>query len=128
MSAVYECARCGAAFGITGEDDGTDESRALDEEHNELVQWHEDKLCTPLVRTSLERARLLVDMQWNNDEGELPSDAAASALLALAEEQRTANLIAVLALPAGIKNKAVSDAKSRMLIEVVERLGLDGAS
>jgi hypothetical protein len=128
MSAdVYECTRCGAAFGIAGEA-GPDDDGTLDAEHHELVQWHEDKQCTPLVRTPLERARLLVDLQWNNDEDELPTDAAAAALLALAEEQRTANLIAVLALPSAVKSKAVTDAKNRMLVDVVERLGLGGAS
>jgi hypothetical protein len=128
MSAeFYECSRCGAAFGIAGEA-GPDDDGTADEHFNEQVQWHEDKLCTPLVRTPLERARLLVDLQWNNDEGELPTDAAAAALLALAEEQRTANLIAVLALPSAVKSKAVTDAKNRMLIDVVERLGIGGAS
>lgn len=117
----YECGRCGAQFGIAGES-VTDEDREADEHFAELVKWHEDKLCTPLARTPLERARLLVDLQWNNDEDELPTDAAATALLALAEEQHTANLIALLALPAAAKSKALTEAKNRITTAILDRL------
>lgn len=125
-TSTYDCKRCGAAFGITGS--GTDDDAiAADEHFAELVEWHESGHCAPIARSAIERARLLVDLQWDDEDADVPEDATATALLALAEEQRTANLIAVLALPSAVKNKVVTDAKSRLLIDVVSRLGLDAA-
>jgi hypothetical protein len=126
MTSSFECPRCGAAFGITGEIDS--DNTEADEGFNELVKWHEDKLCAPLARTPLERARLLVELQWDDEDADAPTDATATALLALAEEQRTANLIALLALPAAVKTKPLTEAKNRVTALIVERLELGGAS
>lgn len=127
MNSTYECDRCGAQFGIAGvagpEDDGT-----ADEAFNELVRWHDEKQCTPLARAPLDRARLLVCLQWDSEDEAVPSEAVATALLAIAEEQRTANLIALLALPSAVKTKAITDAKNRVTTQLLERLGLGGQS
>jgi hypothetical protein len=126
MTSSYECPRCGAAFGITGEID--DDNTEADEQFNEQVRWHEEGRCAPLARTPLERARLLVDTQWDDAEDGLPTDVTSTALLALAEEQHTANLIALLALPTAVKTKPLTDAKNRVTKLIIERLELGGAA
>ena len=42
---TYECSRCGAAFGIAGENTGSDDDYAADEYYASEVEFHESGRC-----------------------------------------------------------------------------------
>lgn len=89
---TFTCDRCGAKFGITdAPETPTDEDREAQGRYDDLVNWHESGECAPLRTDPIAFAK-----QQLGDAKNATGAATASGLasIAVAEELRTANLLA----------------------------------